>query len=308
MSTPGESAMRPTVAVIIPYYNGSRTIHSTLESVFAQTHPAQEVILVDDGSSPKEAATLEVYRDRCRIVRLPRNVGPSMARNVGIGFAASEWIAFLDSDDLWEPEKLARQLDYVPRHADCVAVHTAVRAIPVGRHERVYRKSFLTSSDFMSAISNPATTPTVLIKRDVLLACGLFDATKRYAGDQELFLRISLFHPFHYLDEPLTIRRSQADGLSMHHMAVWDVFDRWLRYYRNHFPSNAAFRSRMRELSVTHALHAVYTHQFRALWKMFWRVTGRDVSRLGLVWGMLVQVARNRWQRASKSRETENVK
>src|SRR5205823_4850509 len=89
-------------------YNYSRYLGECIESVLAQTYPNMEVIVVDDGSTDDSLSVLQPYRQRVRIIR-QRNKGVSAARNAGISAGSGQWIAFLDSDDIWRPEKLQQQ-------------------------------------------------------------------------------------------------------------------------------------------------------------------------------------------------------
>ena len=114
---------KPTnVSVVIPAYNSAVFLPEALDSVFAQTRPPAEVIVVDDGSTDDTSKVLEMYGDRV-IVVAQENRGLSGARNRGMDRATAEWVAFLDADDTWEPEKLERQLDAVDA-SDVVCVHT----------------------------------------------------------------------------------------------------------------------------------------------------------------------------------------
>jgi glycosyltransferase involved in cell wall biosynthesis len=98
-----------TISVIIPAYNYARYLSEAIDSVFAQTYPALEVIVVDDGSTDETPAVLAAYGDRIRAIRL-QNQGVSAARNTGISAARGEYVAFLDADDLWQPAKLEAQM------------------------------------------------------------------------------------------------------------------------------------------------------------------------------------------------------
>lgn len=99
----------PAVSVIIPAYNAGKTIALTIDSILAQSQPPLEVLVVDDGSIDDTAAIAEAYPEPVRVIRKP-NGGPASARNLGARLAKGEWLAFLDSDDLWLPRKLERQL------------------------------------------------------------------------------------------------------------------------------------------------------------------------------------------------------
>lgn len=111
--------MAPTVSVVIPCYNASGFLRETLDSVLAQTEPALEVLVIDDGSRDDSAAVAESYGAPVRVIR-QENQGESVARNRGIEEARGEWIAYLDSDDLWEPTKLARQLAAITPETVCI--------------------------------------------------------------------------------------------------------------------------------------------------------------------------------------------
>lgn len=113
----------PTVSVITPCYNGTRYLRETIESVLAQTHSVLEMIVVDDGSTDDSAAVAESFGPPVRVIR-QANQGESVARNVGMDAARGDWIAFLDADDLWKPEKIERQLHAANNSID--VVHTEV--------------------------------------------------------------------------------------------------------------------------------------------------------------------------------------
>ena len=108
--------MPELVSIITPMYNSQRFIKSTIKSVQAQTYENWEMIIVDDGSADGsiDIANAFVENDeRIQLIILQQNQGPAMARNKGIQVASGRYIAFLDSDDLWMPEKLEKQLDGV---------------------------------------------------------------------------------------------------------------------------------------------------------------------------------------------------
>ncbi|MBL8821547.1 MAG: glycosyltransferase family 2 protein [Planctomycetia bacterium] len=104
----------PTVSVVIPCYNGAKFLRETLDSVLAQTYPVLEVLVIDDGSTDDSAAIAESYGSPIRVIRQP-NQGESVARNRGIDEAIGDWIAFLDADDTWLPDKNRKQLEAITR-------------------------------------------------------------------------------------------------------------------------------------------------------------------------------------------------
>ena len=99
----------PSVTCIVPAYNAARFIGETIDSVLAQTFPVAEIIVVDDGSMDTTSAVVEGYSDTVRLIRQP-NTGPAAARNNGIRNSSGDFIAFIDSDDLWTPDKLEIQM------------------------------------------------------------------------------------------------------------------------------------------------------------------------------------------------------
>ena len=99
----------PTISCIIPVYNQAEYLGEALDSVLRQTVAPTEIIVVDDGSTDAIDAVLRPYRDQLRVLR-QSNGGPAVARNAGIRIATSEWLSFLDGDDVWDPTKLERQL------------------------------------------------------------------------------------------------------------------------------------------------------------------------------------------------------
>lgn len=115
----------PTYSVVIPCYNGEAFLRQTLESAVSQSVPPLEILVIDDGSTDGSAAIAEAFGDPVRVMR-QSNQGESVARNRGIEESRGDWIAFLDADDLWLPEKLERQLAAIDNER-VVAVHTNVR-------------------------------------------------------------------------------------------------------------------------------------------------------------------------------------
>src|SRR5438045_2731868 len=119
----------PDVSVVIPSYNRAHLIGETLDSVLAQDVPGMEILVVDDGSTDAtEAVVLGRYGDRVRYVR-QANGGPACARNTGIREASAPLIAFLDSDDLWSPGKLRKQLEMLRRDPSLGLVFTGTQTM-----------------------------------------------------------------------------------------------------------------------------------------------------------------------------------
>src|SRR5450631_4169449 len=111
-----------SVSVIIPHYNRPDFVRAALMSIHSQTVKPAEILLIDDGSSPENQEKLKELSDLATIVFNPRNMGVSKARNFGAQIAKGEWLAFLDDDDSWVPDKQERQIRYLEAHPEVDAL------------------------------------------------------------------------------------------------------------------------------------------------------------------------------------------
>jgi glycosyltransferase involved in cell wall biosynthesis len=211
---------QPLVSAIIPTYNRAAFIADAIESVRRQTYGNLEIIVVDDGSTDDTQRRLRAYGDRIRIIH-QKNAGPSAARNRGIEAARGEIVAFLDSDDEWEPTKLERQIDIFRKTAGsivcCLCNGTIVS--PSGGRVSAFDYAGLAPRFAEGVWENPAEvlltrfvmfTQMVAIRRDAVLAAGGFDEGLRYMEDYDLALRLSLRGEWGYLTEPLVMYRQGA--------------------------------------------------------------------------------------------------
>jgi glycosyltransferase involved in cell wall biosynthesis len=197
------------VSVIIPVYNGARWIGQALRSAFAQTYRDFEVIVVDDGSTDDLDAALAEWTGRI-IFERQANGGPGSARNRGLARANGRFVAFLDADDEWLPDKLALQVQYFERYPQTGLLHTALVGDTLGRAE--------TGGDGMPPPENVfcglfhtdffIRTLTVMAPRAVVLEAGGFDERREiHVEDWDLWLRIAARHPIGYLPRRLALHR-----------------------------------------------------------------------------------------------------
>ena len=192
------------VSVVIPTYERIATLSRAVDSVMAQTFSGFELIVVDDGSTD---ATAEMILRDYPAVRLHRqeNTGVSSARNAGVALASGEWIAFLDSDDAWLPEKLERQLSHLAQEPELRLSHTDEIWIRNGKRvnqPKEYAKSG--GSIYRQCLPLCCICPSsALIRRDLFDEIGGFDETFPVCEDYDLWLRITAREPVHYLDEAL---------------------------------------------------------------------------------------------------------
>lgn len=212
------------VSAVIPYFNRQRYIGEAIGSILQQTTPPDEIIIVDDGSDKEAAGYLSRYAGRARIVRLSQNRGAAAARNAGIAAARGKWIAFLDSDDLWEPHKLETQLAYLRDNPECDGVHTALRAFFRDGRETVSSPiaARLLLRDALS--ENMIRVQSLLVRRSVLWSIGGFDPELRLCEDDDLGIRLAAAgYRIDFLSEPLSRLRREDHG---------HLFDDWTKVLR----------------------------------------------------------------------------
>jgi len=204
------------VSVIIPTYNRGEMVKEAVASALAQTDVAIEVIVVDDGSAGDTASVLESFGSTIRLISQPHR-GVSAARNTGIRAAAGEWLAFLDSDDLWLPRKLRAQLDFFIKHREfriCQTEETWVRNGHKLNPKKYHKKP--QGYCFPQLLERCLISPSaVIIHREVFADVGSFDESLPVCEDYDLWLRIGYRYPFGLIEEPLTIKRGgHPDQLS----------------------------------------------------------------------------------------------
>ncbi len=196
------------VSVIIPTYNRSAFLGEAIKSVLSQTYRSFELIVVDDGSTDDTREILSVYKDRILII-FSEHGGPSAARNRGIQSCQGEFIAFLDSDDLWLPKKLERQTDFFRNRpealicqTDEVWIRNGVRVNPRKKHKKF--SGWIFEKCLPLCVVSPS---AVMIHRSVFEKVGLFDEALPACEDYDLWLRIAPCYPIHLVKEQMVIKR-----------------------------------------------------------------------------------------------------
>jgi len=214
--------MAEIVSVIIPTFNRRHCLPRALDSVLAQTAPAAEVIVVDDGSDDDTGALVASDYPGVSYHRQP-NLGVSAARNAGIARARGAWLAFLDSDDEWLPTKLERQLALAADHSDCPLIHSDEIWIRNGVRVNAMRKHGKAGGDIFSrCLPLCAISPSaVMLRADLLAEIGGFDEALPACEDYDLWLRICYRYPVAYIDEPLLRKYGgHRDQLSRQHWGM----------------------------------------------------------------------------------------
>lgn len=209
------------ISVVIPAYNSARFLPRCLQSVFAQTLTPEEVIVVDDGSTDNTAKLAEQLGAK---VIICSNSGPSAARNTGIQNAGCEWIALLDADDLWAPNKLERQALCI--RPDTVLVYTGIREFDDNgiREERPAIDAV--SAKRVLRYRNPITPSTVLVRRDAVVRDGGFREDIRACEDWEMWVRLQHLGQFEAISDPLTDYYVYPHSLSSNPEKMLEGFDR----------------------------------------------------------------------------------
>ena len=210
------------VSVIIPTYNRKHTLKRAIKSVYMQSLPPFEIIVVDDGSND---GTKEWVRQKYPNVKYiyQENSGVSSARNKGIKIARGDWIALLDSDDEWLPNKLNKQIDKIKSNLDVKILHSneiwirnGLRVNQMKKHKKFGGYIFEKCLDICRI--SPS---SVMLKKEIFDDIGTFDESLKVCEDYDLWLRITSKYPVCFLDIPLIKKYGgHSDQLSKAHDGI----------------------------------------------------------------------------------------
>ncbi len=208
----------PKVSIIIPAYNAEQFIDKTLDSVFNQSYQDFEVIVVDDGSCDGTGKVISKYKDRLTYI-LKENQGLSLARNTGIAVARGEYIAFLDHDDIWLPERLKVGLTLLEEDRGLYLCFSDAYIIDKKGRRRnntlfeIYRPHRgmvfreLLKENFIPII-------TAVVRKDIFKEIGLFNPQYKIVEDWDFFLRMSRRYPMTFINQPLAEYRIHEGSFS----------------------------------------------------------------------------------------------
>src|SRR6266536_238218 len=207
----------PLVSIVISNYNCGRFVADAVESALQQSYPNKEVIVVDDGSTDDSLSVLRAFGDRIRILTQP-NQGVSSARNAGIRQSRGELVAFLDADDLWHRDKLAKQLplfanpavglaycgvEYIDEHGRSLGTNTK------GLRGRVLRDIALLRETVVLAGGS-----TAVVRKSTFDRAGLFDTEVSTAADWDMWRRIACHDEIDVAREPLMKYRLRSGSMN----------------------------------------------------------------------------------------------
>lgn len=233
----------PLVSVVLPVHNGARYLDEAIRSVLAQTYADMELIVVDDGSTDETPHIVARHESAVRYVRQEHS-GVSAARNKGIALSRGSYIGFIDSDDEWEPEKIATQVGRLESKADAVASFTGVLRVD----ERIGSAVAVTpppAMDMVAALvlhSNLLSGggSAALIRRSALAQAGGFDTELAQGEDWDLWIRLAALGPLDITSAPLVRRRVHETNASRD---VWRMERDNLRVLEKFF-ANSDLRER----------------------------------------------------------------
>ncbi|TWT82761.1 UDP-Glc:alpha-D-GlcNAc-diphosphoundecaprenol beta-1,3-glucosyltransferase WfgD [Planctomycetes bacterium CA13] len=210
----------PTISVIIPAYNAASTIRRSIDSVLAQTRPALEIIVVDDGSPDELAEVVQAYGPNVTLVHQV-NSKTAAARNCGIGIARGDFVAFLDADDYWEPQKLEQQVAVLRKHPSVDVTAGRFYSQSPGedrvlnplRKTHFYDRPLRLTGSKAFLVGTMLWTGTVLIRRSVLNDQPFVSGLEP-AEDRDLWIRLAADHTLFLQSEPLATAVLEPNSIS----------------------------------------------------------------------------------------------
>jgi glycosyltransferase involved in cell wall biosynthesis len=284
------------VSVVMPSYNSADTIVETIASVAAQSWREFEMIVVDDGSNDGTPALLAQQARRYPWISwcIQANAGPSVARNTAIALARGEFIAFLDADDIWMPNKLALQVAAFEHNPNAAFVYADERDFWPDRElpKTLFQQKRPARGNVLRALFNRGNfilTSTVMVRKSALQAVGGFDPGRRINEDVDLWFRMAEEYEFDYVPQVLVRRRLLTNSL-MHSntLKVWlsdlDLIDRWVERRPDLFPPDSPWVRRRRALTWSRLANTYLHHrafaESRHAFRQAMRYGGYDVPTL----------------------------
>ncbi len=245
--------MSVKISVVMPAHDAEAYIEASVRSVLEQTYPDFELIVIDDGSRDGTAEIVErLAQEDSRIVllRSARNSGASASRNAGVAHARGVWIAFLDSDDLWQADKLEKQMALLEKHPDAVLSYTAAAFMDEAGQRYGYIMRAEEETDYETLLRrNILSCSSVMVRRDVMLRhpMGGDRMHEDYAAWLEILREVRCAYG---LDEPLLVYRIRRQSKSGGRLRSARMLYATYRYVGYHAPQAAALTLRYAAYSV----------------------------------------------------------
>lgn len=274
-------APRPAVSIVLPTYNQVEFVRAAVASVQSQTTTDWELIIVDDGSTEAVRETItQLGDDRIRFIGLEHSGLPARVRNAGIAASTGEWIAFLDADDVWHPEKLAKQLDYHHEHPEHRWSYTGLWYMQ-GSGEPMAAMTYQSwkpvSGNIVRALLRQETsivTPSVFASRDLLKETGRFEESLRFAEDYDMWLRLARRAECGVVPQPLAGIRRHQDCFTYDQVGIYSSF---ARVYER-FAGSGASREERRICRSQESRFAVHLAR-QSIERRNWRMAARALAR-----------------------------
>jgi glycosyltransferase involved in cell wall biosynthesis len=247
-------------------------LREALDSVLNQTLPAHQIIVIDDGSTDDSAAIARTFGSRI-VLHQQANAGESAARNRGMDLATGQWLAFLDADDVWERQKIERQVDQVLREPDVVCCHSSYYILRDGRREHVPQGpltapgAYSVTSMLVDWVVQPS---TAIVRRTADVR---FPEWTRHGEDLLFFAELSLAGRFTYVPEALAGYRKHGGGQSDSPANI--VQNRlsclkWLEMVGDRVPHDQ--QARAREALVADLLSRMQMFKWKRQWDRYWAI------------------------------------
>jgi glycosyltransferase involved in cell wall biosynthesis len=273
----------PSVSIILPTYNRALLLQESIRSILLQTFADFEIIVVDDGSTDNTEAAVRMFADeRIKYYKRFENQGATSARNIGIKQASGTYIAFQDSDDIWLPDKLAKQMEVLLRaDRDVGVVYTGYWRI-INNKKNYMPVHAATSDKAAKAVSELlflfVATPTVLIKKECLERSGMFDERLSRLQEWELWIRLAEDYRFAYIHEPLVISRYQPESITANYQALVTSFELIFEKHRRVFERDKNRLARLLAIFGRHLLNSPETLEHGR--DYLWRAVALDPTNL----------------------------
>ncbi len=280
LTTP--EAMSPTVSVIIPAYNAEPFLHETMQSIVDQTYSDWELILVNDGSTDDTLRVARSFKDdRIQIIDKP-NSGVSDSRNQGASVSSGKYLAFLDADDVWLPEKMRESVDFLNKHESFGMVHGDMQVVnektkPLdqvlsGKHGEILEPLLLWDG------CNVPSPSSILVRRTVFEEVGKFDPQFSTAADQDFFFRVAKHYPIGRISKVQGYYRVHGNNM---HMNIERMESDHIGVYRK--------ASKIGLFETKKLERKAYANLYKILAGSWWKDGGNKSKGLKFVWKSIVK-------------------
>lgn len=235
----------PLVSIILPTHNRARTLRRSINSILAQSFSDFHLIVIDDASEDETTTVVESLCDgRISYLRSEDRIGAAAARNVGIGATKSELLAFQDSDDEWEPDKLKVQIAVLGSSNTAGVIYSDMWRISKDSRTELFIAPNITNSSLLDEDHRYSVQgigiQSALIRRDLLSRVGLFDTSLPALEDLDFFIRLSKETRFIKVDTPL-VRYYETEGISSNRLKLADARRRLLQKYASELQGHRKF-------------------------------------------------------------------